>query len=338
MTYETVGAIEAVKFCGRSCFLHCCTRTSTAKQSCLPLAKFISEVGAYRNLLLLHLIVLIFGFTGILGKLISIGAEPLVFWRCSIAALVLGLFMAVRSRLRRYPVQVVLRWALIGAIAAAHWITFFAAIKVSNVSVALATLATSALFVSVTAPLVTRKKYDWRESVLGLLVIIGVSIILSVETRYINGIVLALVSAFLAGLFSTLNSIQIKTYDALNISFYELAAAGGLVAVYLAFTGGWSYDVVLLSPMDWLWIVLLATVATAFAYVVSVDVMKELTPFTVALAINLEPVYSIVLALLIFGDEEKMSPGFYWGALLILLALFADAVLKRRSRIRKVNA
>jgi drug/metabolite transporter (DMT)-like permease len=289
-------------------------------------------VGRYRNLILLHLIVLIFGFTGILGKLISIGAEPLVFWRCAIASVVLGAYMAARSRLRRYPLSVMLRWAGIGGIAAAHWITFFAAIKASNVSVALATLATSALFVSVTAPLVTKKKYDWRESVLGLLVIVGVSIILSVETRYINGIVLSLISAFLAGLFSTLNSIQIKTYDALNISFYELSAAAVLVAVYLAVTGGWSADVVVLSANDWLWIALLATVATAFAYVVSVDVMKELTPFTVALAINLEPVYSIVLALFIFGDEEKMSPGFYWGALLILLALFADAVLKRRKR------
>ena len=289
-------------------------------------------MGRYRNLILLHLIVLIFGFTGILGKLISIGAEPLVFWRCAIASVVLGAYMAARSRLRRYPLSVMLRWAGIGGIAAAHWITFFAAIKASNVSVALATLATSALFVSVTAPLVTKKKYDWRESVLGLLVIVGVSIILSVETRYINGIVLSLISAFLAGLFSTLNSIQIKTYDALNISFYELSAAAVLVAVYLAVTGGWSADVVVLSANDWLWIALLATVATAFAYVVSVDVMKELTPFTVALAINLEPVYSIVLALFIFGDEEKMSPGFYWGALLILLALFADAVLKRRKR------
>lgn len=293
-----------------------------------------ASVGTYRNLILLHLIVLIFGFTGILGKLISIGAEPLVFWRCAIASVVLGAFMAARSRLRRYPLSVMLRWAGIGGIAAAHWITFFAAIKASNVSVALATLATSALFVSVTAPLVTKKKYDWRESVLGLLVIVGVSIILSVETRYINGIVLSLISAFLAGLFSTLNSIQIKTYDALNISFYELSAAAVLVAVYLAVTGGWSADVVVLSANDWLWISLLATVATAFAYVVSVDVMKELTPFTVALAINLEPVYSIVLALFIFGDEEKMSPGFYWGALLILLALFADAVLKRRKRMR----
>ncbi len=288
----------------------------------------------YKNLLLLHLIVVIFGFTGILGKLISIAAEPLVFWRCALASLVLLFYMAFRGRLRRFNTKTTLRLGGIGVIAAAHWITFFAAIKVSNVSVALATLATAALFVSVTAPLITRKKYDWKESLLGLLVIVGISIILSVETRYIMGIVLALISAFLAGLFSTLNSLEIKRHDALNISVYELGSAAIAVFLFLLVTGRVGKEMVVLSGMDWLWIGLLATVATAFAYVVSVEVMKELTPFTVALAINMEPIYSIVLALLIFGEEEKMSTGFYYGAVIIIGALFIDAILKRRARLR----
>ncbi len=288
----------------------------------------------YKNLLLLHLIVVIFGFTGILGKLISIAAEPLVFWRCALASLVLLFYMAFRGRLRRFNTKTTLRLGGIGVIAAAHWITFFAAIKVSNVSVALATLATAALFVSVTAPLITRKKYDWKESLLGLLVIVGISIILSVETRYIMGIVLALISAFLAGLFSTLNSLEIKRHDALNISVYELGSAAIAVFLFLLVTGRVDKEMVVLSGMDWLWIGLLATVATAFAYVVSVEVMKELTPFTVALAINMEPIYSIVLALLIFGEEEKMSTGFYYGAVIIIGALFIDAILKRRARLR----
>jgi drug/metabolite transporter (DMT)-like permease len=291
-------------------------------------------VARYKNLLLLHLIVVIFGFTGILGKLISIAAEPLVFWRCALASLVLLFYMAFRGRLRRFNTKTTLRLGGIGVIAAAHWITFFAAIKVSNVSVALATLATAALFVSVTAPLITRKKYDWKESLLGLLVIVGISIILSVETRYIMGIVLALISAFLAGLFSTLNSLEIKRHDALNISVYELGSAAIAVFLFLLVTGRVDKEMVVLSGMDWLWIGLLATVATAFAYVVSVEVMKELTPFTVALAINMEPIYSIVLALLIFGEEEKMSTGFYYGAVIIIGALFIDAILKRRARLR----
>lgn len=288
----------------------------------------------YQNLILLHITVLIFGFTGILGKLISIGAEPLVFWRCLLASFILGVFMVMIGRLRRYPVRVILRWTGIGALAAAHWITFFAAIKVSTVSVALAALASSSLFVSLFAPWFTKRKFDWRESALGLLVILGIVVIFRVETTHTEGIILALISAFLAAVFSTFNSIEIRQYDAYNISFYELAAASMVVFVYLWLTGQSGPELVLLSSSDWLWLLLLATVATAFAYVAAIEVMKELTPFTVALAINMEPVYSILLALLIFGEDEKMSPGFYWGALIILVALFIEALLKRQQRRR----
>lgn len=289
-------------------------------------------MASYKNLFLLHFVVLIFGFTGILGKLITIEAVPLVFWRCLLASVVLGLFMGLRRRLRWYPIKTLLRFGGIGLIAGAHWITFFASIKVSTVSVALATLATAALFVSFIAPVLTGAKYDWRESLLGLLVIAGISIILSVETEYTMGIILALISAFLAAVFSTLNSLEIKRYDSLNISFYELMAASFGIFIYLLFTGSVNAELVVMSASDWMWVLLLATVATAFAYVVAVEVMKELTPFTVALAINMEPIYSIALALLIFGEEEKMSSGFYQGAALILAALFIDALLKRRAR------
>lgn len=292
-------------------------------------------MASYKNLFLLHFIVLIFGFTGILGKLISIDAEPLVFWRCLIGSVALGVFMALRGRVRRLPWKTVARLAGIGAIAATHWITFFGAIKVSNVSVALATLASSALFVSLFAPLVTPKRFDWRESVLGLMVIAGIAIILKVETQYTLGIVLALISAFLAGVFSTLNSLEVQKNDALNISLYELGSAAVLVFLYLALRGEVNMSLVTMPASDWLWIILLATVATAFAYVVSVSVMRELSPFTVALAINMEPIYSIILALWIFGEEEKMSSGFYQGAAIILLALFIDAIIQRRTRRRK---
>lgn len=292
-------------------------------------------MASYKNLFLLHFVVLIFGFTGILGKLITIDAEPLVFWRCLIGSATLGVFMALRGRVKRLPLKTVLRLAGIGALAATHWITFFAAIKVSNVSVALATLASSALFVSLFAPLVTAKRFDWRESVLGLMVIVGITIILKVETQYTLGIILALISAFLAGVFSTFNSIMIQKHDALNISLYELGSAAVLVFIYLLVRGEVGVELVSMPAMDWLWLILLATVATAFAYAISVSVMRELSPFTVALAINMEPVYSIILALWIFGEEEKMSSGFYQGALIIMLALLIDTWRQRRDRRRR---
>lgn len=284
-----------------------------------------------KNLLLLHVIVLIFGFTGILGKLISIDAVPLVFWRCTIATVALGLFVGMNKKLVQYDGVVALKLVGIGLIAAAHWITFFAAIKASTVSVALATLASTALFVSFFEPLVTRRRFDYREVILGVVVIIGLVFIFSFETQYQLGIILALISACLAGVFSTLNAIQIKQRDALNISFYEMTAAMIGVFIYMLFTGDVDASLIELPREDWIWLILLGTIATAFAFVISVEVMKVLTPFTVALTINLEPVYSILLALLIFGEEERMTNGFYLGAVIILGALFVDAMMKRKA-------
>lgn len=284
------------------------------------------------NLLLLHLIVLIFGFTGVLGKLISLDAVPLVFWRCAIATVSLLAFLIMRKKMKTYSLKTTAQMAGIGLITAAHWITFFWAIKVSTISVALATLASTALFVSFFEPLVTKRKLDFREVVLGVVVIIGLIFIFQFETQYKLGILLALISAFLAGVFSTLNAVMIRKYDAINISFYELLAAAIGVFIYLLFQGEITTDFCQIGQMDWLWLILLGTVATAFAFVVNVEVMKVLTPFTVALTINLEPVYSILMALIIFGEEERMTPGFYVGALIILVALFADAIIKRRAK------
>lgn len=289
-------------------------------------------------LILLHLIILIFGFTGILGKLISIDSVPLVFWRCFIAALSLGAFMAVSKKIKRYPFKVVARFAAIGLITAAHWVTFFGSIKVSTVSVALATLASASLFVSFLEPLFHRKRIDVREILLGIVVIIGLVFIFSFETSYRLGIALALTSAFLAALFSTLNSLEIKKYDSLNISFYELIFASLGAFIYLLFSGDVGSELVVLSSTDWIYIVLLAVVATAFAFVVSVEVMKEISPFTVAISINLEPIYAIILALIIFGEEEKMTPQFYIGALIIVAAIFVDAYLKRKSNRKKIRS
>lgn len=291
-----------------------------------------------KNLFLLHLIILIFGFTGILGKLISIDAVPLVFWRCTIAAVALGIFMAMRKSVRKYRLKTLAGFAGIGLITAAHWVTFFGSIKVSTVSVALATLASASLFVSFLEPFFHKKRIDPKEIVLGVLVIVGLVFIFSFETSYRLGIVLALISAFLAGLFSVLNSLEIRKYDSLNISFYELSAAAVGTFIYLALSGKVSAEMVQLSTSDWVYIALLGTVATAFAFVVSVEVMKVLTPFTVAISINLEPIYSILLALLIFGEEEKMTPQFYIGAVIILGAIFADAALKRRSNRKQIRS
>jgi drug/metabolite transporter (DMT)-like permease len=284
-----------------------------------------------KNLLLLHVIVFIFGFTGIIGKLTTINAERVVFWRTVIASISLGAFLLVYRKNQLLPAKALARQAFIGLLAAAHWITFFASIKASNVSIALATIASTALFVSLYEPMLLKKKFDWRESFLGLAVIIGLCIIFSVEGEYVLGIVLALISAALAGLFSTLNAIEVRKYSALTISFNEMIFAAIFTALYLVFNGQMNVDLFIMDRYDWLWLILLGTVATAFAFVISVEVLRALSPFTVALTINLEPVYSILIALLLFPETEVMTGWFYLGAAIILGALFVDAYMKKNA-------
>ena len=298
-----------------------------------------------QSTLMLHFIVLIFGFTGILGKLISLDADRLVFWRVLLGGGLVWLWLTVRGRVQRFPLRSLWKVALVGCTAAAHWIAFFASIKVSNVSVALATLATTPVFVSVVEPLVHKRRVDAREVVLGVVIIGGLVVLLwgpapdgavSDLSRYYLGVGLALVSAALAAVFATLNSVLVRSHDSANLTRVELlSAAVALAVLFLAQGKGLDATHWSVPHEDWLWLGLLATLATAFAFLMSIEVMKELSPFTTAVAINLEPVYAIVLAALIFGDEERMHGGFYLGAAIIVGAVFVDAWFKRRARLKR---
>ena len=169
---------------------------------------------------------------------------------------------------------------------------------------------------------------------LGLLVIVGLYFIYQLNTANQTGIILGVIAAFLASLFTVINGKLIQDYDSEKISLYELL--GGFIAlgIYIILSGSTELQEFILSSPDFMWLLLLGIVCTAFAFVMSVEVMKELTPFTVSLTINLEPVYGIIMAFLIFGEEEKMSTGFYIGTSLILLAIFVNVYLKRRSKLR----
>lgn len=217
-----------------------------------------------------------------------------------------------------------------GFIIAAHWILFFEAIKQSNVSVTLSALATASLFTALLEPIFFKRKLYPYELLLGLLVLLGLYFIFQFETDNSFGILLGIGSAFLASLFTVINGRLIKKYNSTRISFYELA--GGTIAIslyFLVFKNGTlpNFDI---SSSDWFYLLLLAIICTAFAFVASVKVMEELTPFTVSLTVNLEPVYGIILAILFFGEEEKMSFGFYAGTLVILASLFLNVLFKKR--------
>lgn len=296
----------------------------------MPSAKF-------RNYLHLHFIVFIWGFTAVLGKLISIEALPLVWYRMGMASLIILIYILFRNKSLRVTPKILSTLLFAGIVVALHWVTFFMAIKISNVSIALATMSTGALFTALIEPFWYGRKMVGYELVFGVAVILGLTIMFNLEADYTAGILLALLSALLAAIFSLINGKLIQKENPAVISFYELGSGVLFLSIYLGLDQGFDLSFFQLSPMDWFYIFILASVCTAYAFIVSVKVMKYIAPYTVMLTNNLEPVYAIVLAFIILGDSEKMSPLFYLGALLILTTVIANGILKNRKKLKKTT-
>lgn len=165
---------------------------------------------------------------------------------------------------------------------------------------------------------------------MGLVVVLGLYVIFSFESQYTLGIVYALIASFLGALFAVLNGLFVQTYNAQIISFYQLLFGALAITLFLLFFGDLSLSIFKLSNLDWLYLVILGSICTAYAFIISVKIMKYLSPYTVMLTINLEPVYAIILALLVFGDKEKMNSSFYYGASIILFVVLLNGLLKNR--------
>lgn len=281
---------------------------------------------------LLHLIVFIWGFTAVLGALISLEALPLVWYRMTFATGFIVLFIAFKKIPLKLPTKTIIGLLFAGLIIALHWLTFFKAIKESNISVTLACLSTGAFFTSLLEPFFYKRKIIAYEVLFGLIVIIGLYIIFRVQGNYIYGIILALSSAFLSALFSVINGKFAVKYDPTIISFYEISGGVLFLSVFLLFTQSFTIAFFTLSLNDLFWLLLLSSVCTAYAFIASVGVMKYLSPYTVMLTINLEPIYGIILALLVFNDKEKMSFQFYIGAFIILSTVILNGILKNRKK------
>jgi drug/metabolite transporter (DMT)-like permease len=288
-----------------------------------------------RNYLLLHFIVFIWGFTAVLGKLISIDALPLVWYRMFLASICILIYIVFKRFSLKVSSKTLLILVIAGITIALHWITFFSAIKVSNVSVALATMATGAFFGSLLEPLWYGRKIIGYEVVFGLIVILGLYFIFNVSTEYTQGIILALISALLGAIFTIINGQLIKTHKPSIIGFYELFSGTLFITIYILFQTGFNREFFDLSGSDWGYLLILASICTAYAFIASVKVMRFISPYTVLLTVNLEPVYGILLAFAIFGDSEKMNGLFYAGAVLILLTVVANGFLKNRERLKR---
>lgn len=289
----------------------------------------------YRFFLLLHLTVLIWGFTGVLGKLISVGAIQTTAFRTGIAFLSLWLFQ-LYSKKRQFPeTKKMIQYLGIGCLIGLHWYAFFESIEVSNVSIALTCLASASLFVSILDPLINKTSIKLYELILGIVVIIGISIIFSFESEFAWGIILGLITAFLGALFTIINGRLIARGDnSVTITLYEMLGALGIVILLSFFRDGysWQWD---LSINDWVYLLILGTVCTAFAFMLGIYVMKEISPFTLTISVNLEPIYAIILALILFGEEEVMTKEFYFGGIIILGSIFANAFIKSKINKKK---
>jgi len=281
-----------------------------------------------KSYLNLHLIVFIWGFTAVLGELISIRDASLVWYRMLLAGIFLLLYILATGRKILLPPKDALQLVLVGLLIAIHWIFFFRAIDISNVSVTLAMFSTGAFFASILEPIFYKRKMLWYEILFGLIIIACLCLIMNVEIKYLEGMICALFSVFVGVLFTIFNGKLIQKHDSTVISLYEFFAGFFFVSLYLLFDDRFDSAFFDLSLNDWLLLLLLSSVCTAYAFTASVNVMRKLSPYTVMLTTNLEPVYGIFLAYLIIGDSEQMSLPFYIVSAVILLTVIANGVVK----------
>jgi len=277
----------------------------------------------------LHILVFLWGFTAILGKLISIPAVEMVFYRTLLAALGMGALMLYRKEPFRVHTNDLVKLLLTGTVVAMHWLTFFLAVKLSNPSTALVGFATCSFWAALLEPIMKGKKIQAIEVMLGIVVVVGLYIIFSFDFQYPFGLFLGILSGVTVAIFGVLNSLFVTRMNPTTITFYEMTGACLSIAVTFFFYAPGQLQLVP-SALDWLWIAILAFVCSVYAYAVSIELMKRLSVFFIQLSLNLEPVYGIILALLIFGESEVMGLTFYIGTIVILAAVMLYPFLKSR--------
>lgn len=281
----------------------------------------------------MHLIVFIWGFTAVLGDLISIREYRLVWFRMGLAAFFLFLWLKSRKTDLKISKPLIMKLSAVGILIALHWIFFFKAIKISNVSITLAVFSTGSFFAALLEPFFFKRKMLWYEVFFGLIIVAGLSFIIQVEIKYLEGILCALFSLIMGVLFTLFNGKLTRDNASSILTLYEFTAGFLLVGIYLLFAGDYDAQMFSLSLNDWIYLLVLASICTAYAFTASVEVMKKLSPYTVMLTTNLEPVYGIFLAYFILGDSEQMSAGFYIGAAVILVTVLLNGYIKSRSKV-----
>lgn len=287
-----------------------------------------SENRAYAEL---HLAVFLWGFTAILGDVISLNAVTLVWWRVLLTSISLLAFVRLGTIMKEVGRKQALIFAGLGCIVALHWVTFYGAIKLANASVGLICLATTALFSSILEPLIVKRKFLWYELALGIFILPGIWLIIDgVDASMTTGVLVGLSSALLVTVFTTYNKLYVDKADPLRITFIELSAGTLFLTPFLPFMPGSFMP----TAMDWVYLIVLAVLCTTFTNFLFLRALKKLSAFAANLTVNLEPVYGIFLAYFLLNDAEELTLSFYWGTGLILIAVFGYAGLKRYFRLK----
>jgi drug/metabolite transporter (DMT)-like permease len=295
----------------------------------LPVLKNVSK-----HHFLLHFIVFIWGWSPIIGKGISADALQLVWFRIAITLFLMAFYLIFIKANLLISKKKLLQLSCVGFIICVHWLCFYGAIKVSNVSVTMAAFSTSTLFTAIFEPIIYKRKFIWYELLIGCIIIVAIGLIFSVEIKYGLGILLGILAGLTAAIFSVFNGVLIQDEkDPISspvLSFIELSAALVGLSIYLLFNNTFSYSFFAISNQDILLLTILAGVCTVYPFIASVNLMKHLSPYTVNLTVNLEGVYGIILASILFHENQDLSITFYVGFAIILLAIFTNALLKQR--------
>lgn len=279
-----------------------------------------------RAYLELHLAVFLWGFTAILGDLIQLSALTLVWWRVLLTSLSLVAFIRIGKLWQEVGRKQALIFAGLGCIVALHWVTFYGAIKLANASVGLICMATTSLFSSIVEPWIVKRPFLWYELLLGAISLPGIWLIVKgVDASMTPGILVGLFSALLVAIFTSFNKRYVEAADPLRITFLELSAGTLFLTPLLPFFGGTFWP----GPQDWVYLIVLAVLCTTFTNFLFLRALKSLSAFAANLTVNLEPVYGIFLAYFLLNDAEELSPRFYLGTVVIMVAVFGYAGIKR---------
>jgi drug/metabolite transporter (DMT)-like permease len=281
----------------------------------------------------IHFCVLLWGFTAILGKLITLPAQALVVWRMLLVSLFLAILPKVWSGIRALPPKLIMTYAGIGTIVALHWLTFYAAIKLSNASVAVSCLALGSIFTAVVEPVLTGRKHDISELILGIMVVPGVVLLVGgVPSGMHLGIVIGIISSFLTAVFATLNKRYVHHAEPESVTFIEMSVGGAFMA--LAGIAWFGIDSTLMLPdlRDFSLLMVLALACTLLPFILSLHALRHISAFATQLALNMEPVYAIVIAALWLKEYQELTPQFYLGVCIILAAVFVQPLLQGRKK------